>query len=73
MNFKKEFKKIYKQNSKNHKKRMIILYFFINLLFHYFPDELALFKMMSWACSRIVSARSITQYYLLIFLFLFSR
>ena len=32
---------------------MIILSLFTNILFYYFPDELALFHtMMSWACPR---------------------
>ena len=34
---------------------------FINLLNYYFPDELALFQMMSWACSRQVGGRASLQ------------
>ena len=55
-------KKIEKNiNNKNLKKCMIIFSFFINLLFYYFPDELALFKM-SLGCSKRVGERAIPQY-----------
>ena len=38
---------------------MIILSLFTNILFYYFPDELAIFHtMMSWACSRRVGGRA---------------
>ena len=49
---------IKKKDKKNlWKKCMIILIFFINLLFYYFTEDLALFQMMSWACSRRVGVR----------------
>ena len=49
---------------------MIILSFFTNILFYYFPDELALFHtMISWACPRRVGGRASPKYLLLIYIF----
>ena len=47
---------------------MIVLNFFTNIVFYYFPDELALFHtMMSWACSRRIEGK--TQPIILIVIF----